>query len=156
MSRSHDQDLQTYRAAHIIGALIHAQQGGPGQVWFVDQRNQGIRPYYGQTTAGLLLLVDHSVPTTLYTPWGAWNIMGSHGGSYDHIDKIAAQVLKHLTVVKTTLRTNRVSGPIYEVRGVRDLRLPRPSLRRKNAYLSPETARSTWVSLGRRSGLHRG
>jgi hypothetical protein len=102
-------------------------------------REEGVRPYYHQTTNGIyLLFVQGFFPYELWTPWGAWQFGGdraSKGASEDFKSRLTLCEYAPVTHqeweayggVYGWLVRHESYGPVYAVLAVEGEGLPEPT-----------------------------
>ncbi|HEX8974828.1 MAG TPA: hypothetical protein VF817_05115 [Patescibacteria group bacterium] len=145
--------FQLYMAARAIADLVYEyaspEVSRADGIWLDDRRNEGVNPYYSQTSSGLFLELYYGQPGSIHTPWGKWGCWGSGSGSWE---KKMPELLERLgaTVHKELLRNSQGEfGPIYALHRVGDLVLPDPVVRARGEELSYETAKAEWERLTR-------
>ncbi len=145
----------TYEAMRKVADLVYTfydSNAGSrsGKPWCEDRRNQGVNPFYHQTTGGLFLEQYYSGPGSIWTPWGEWNCWGSGTGSEEAMPNFLASI-GQIEVYQEVRHTREGTfGPIYAILKVGDVELPRPEPREPASYVAYEEANRLWDEMTER------
>lgn len=147
--------LTIYTAARKVADLAYqfysSDPGAKGKYWLGDQRTQDVNAFYNQTTGGLFLEQYYGIPGSIWTPWGKWSCWGGGGGlGKDGNDALKA-FLAAIGEVELFAAANNTAqgtiGPIYAIKKVGDIELPKPELRQRVSYFEYEDANRLWAEV---------
>lgn len=116
-------------------------------IWLEDRRQEGVNPFYSQTTSGLFLELYYGQPAEVWTPWGKYGFGGSGSGSWREampklLERLGATV--HIEEYNDQMGTH---GPVYAIHSVDGQPLPEPVAARHDDFMEYEVARDEWKSL---------
>jgi|GEM_PF-2353003 len=143
----------TRRIADLAFQFYDSTDTSEDKYWLTDQREQSVNPRFSQTTGGLFLFVYFGAPGNLWTPWGEWNCWGGSGGngggelcSNSLKSFLAAIDCVELHIPEKQTR-EECFGPVYAIRKIGDIELPKPELRPRLSYLEYADAKHQWEEL---------
>lgn len=145
-------DYELFKSVHRVAEIVYecidkvfASERRPME----DRRKEKPNPYYNQTASGIFMERYYGLPSSLWTPWGKWNIGGSGTGSqkWDEVMELLHDRLG-ITVYKP-VRNESIGtiGPVYFVTKVDDQVLPPPVELARGNYQSYDDVNKAWAEL---------
>jgi hypothetical protein len=142
--------LQIYTAVRRIADLsfefYQPMDSSFGKYAAGDRRNEGVNPFYNQTTGGLFLEQYYGGPGSIWTPWGKWGCWGGGctGSNKDPMPDFLNAIGEVELFAAERNTAQGTIGPVYAIRKVGDIVLPKPELRKAPSYFEYEEAKRLW------------